>query len=189
VTYWGYYDTTGASHGSGGVLEGVLVTVACIALELLVVAIAVWAASIQDSMAKRRSERRRLRWPRRRVQRGLAGLAELDAWLDQVWEDEVDGRRRDASQDAARLISSENPLVGVRCCRGQRRGCCAQLTFADGTTLALWLRSPASEHKLHRLDHQMVLQWASPPDRGDVKFGTEHNAIVINGDLLSAGAR
>jgi hypothetical protein len=35
----------------------------------------------------------------------------------------------------------------------------------------------------------MVLQWASPPDRGDVKFGTEHNAVLINGDLLSAGAR
>jgi hypothetical protein len=63
------------------------------------------------------------------------------------------------------------------------------LTFADGTTLALWSRSPASEHKLHQLDHQTVLQWASPPDRGGLKFGTEHNAILINGDLLAAGAR
>jgi hypothetical protein len=189
MTYWGYYDATGASHGSGGVLEGVLVTLACVALELLVVAVAVWSASIQDSMARRRSERRRPRCPRRRVQRRLAGLAELDAWLDQVWEEDVDGRRRDAAQDAARLISSQTRLVSVRCCRGQPSGCCAQLIFADGTTLALWSRSLASEHKLHRLDRQTVLQWASPADRGDLKFGTEHNAILINGDLLSAGAR
>ena len=188
MTYWGNYDTAGARQGSGSVLEGVLVTVVFIALELLVVALAIASASMEDAIAKRLSERR-ARAPRWRVQRGLAGLEALDAWLDQVWQDEVDARRRDAARDAARLISSQTRLVSVRCCRGRARGCCAQLTFADGTALALWSSSLAAEHKLHRLDNRTVLQRASLPDRGDLEFITEHDAVLINGELLAAGSR
>jgi hypothetical protein len=62
------------------------------------------------------------------------------------------------------------------------------LTFADGTTLAFWSTSPGSERALDRLSHQAVLEWASAPDPGDVKFGSDDHSVLINGDLLAAGA-
>ena len=192
MTDWSYYQASrGVEHTSGGgFLEGVLIVLACVALELLVVALMVGSASLQTSLAMSKAERRRARCRRgRRVQCRLAAMAELDAWLDGVWNTEVDARRHDAERAATRLIGSQTPLIGIRCCRRTSRECCSQLTFADGTTLALWSRSPSSEQALHGLGHRAVLEWASPPDRGDLKFGADDRAVLINGDLLIAGAR
>jgi hypothetical protein len=189
VTEWSYYQASrGLELGSGGFLEGVLVVCACAAIEILVVAMVVGSVSLQTSLAISKAERRRGRCRRGRlVHRRLGALPELDAWLDSMWETEVEARRGDGERAAARLIGSQTPLVGIHCCHATSRECCIQLVFADGTTLALWSRSPASERILHRLRHGAVLEFASPADRGHVRFDSDDHAVLITGDLLLAG--